>query len=344
MGGLFFYEVYSQRANNGAVSYVYVTWPIWLLVFACMAVPFIYNFRAYDYQKVQEDIREWRAFVEEIDDMGVQSWNYWYTKNCQDKFEGPSVSWGVRLSLVLRGSFLLVVPLIVLYQYWPTLFPWTDPCHRGGWKANIFFILLLVALVVAALQFVPCAAVIRRNICGNPTDDRRWQLRLFHCCHIPLLCCSEGSFVGLGIAVGLVVLSATTGTSFGFNPHMMPSWTAIIIYFGAWLTNTAFYSGRHNQKVVRRMYSSFDNILGTAMLFVLWMCSLFSALLAPLQMHLLFNEGIQQTLEMRRREGDILEEPEPEPEPESRVDVSRPASPSLPRLVMEPEPEPQAGR
>ena len=75
---------------------------------------------------------------------------------------------------------------------------------------------------------------------------------------------------------------------------------------------------------VRRAYCSFDNFLGTTMLFVLWMCSLLSALLAPLQTHLLFNEGILHTLEVRRQEIEILRsrgrelELEPAPEPARR--------------------------
>ena len=137
---------------------------------------------------------------------------------------------------------------------------------------------------------------------------------------------------------------------------------------GAWLTNTTFYCGCHNQKLVRRVYSSFDNILGAAMLFFLWLGSLVSALLAPLQTHLLFNEGIQHTLELRRREVDILDEPTPPPPPRAshpraggngrpaqpQVDVSRPASrttspgrqlnvtrPASPQRMTEPEPEPE---
>jgi hypothetical protein len=254
----------------------------------------LYNFKAFDYNSVQSDVAEWKRFIEEVDDLSDSSWTKWYTKNCDEKFAGPCVTRAVRYTLVLRGSFLLIVPVAVVTEF--------AASHKYGQLFSIrslpFTILFIVICIMALTALIPEIPKLKRRYFGsrlreNTCANSRWCA----CMRLPLNVINNGSFVVIGCLVALGILSATSNTRYGQNVHMLPNWLVIVAYSTCWATNTAFYLGYHHHPLVRRMYSVFDICIGCTLLFILWILSLLSPVLSPLQTMLLFNEGVMNSLD-----------------------------------------------
>eukprot|EP01051_Picozoa_sp_SAG22_P014312 SAG22_NODE_1716_length_3746_cov_1.332602_3_plen_128_part_00 len=111
---------------------------------------FIFNFNAFDFQAVQKDLHAWAEFVEETDDMSPNSWNRWYTENYDAKLAGPAVTPSVRLSLTLRGSLLLLLPLVVSAQMLR---------HRFSGKVYdglLYVVIMLATVILMSCALVPC--------------------------------------------------------------------------------------------------------------------------------------------------------------------------------------------
>jgi hypothetical protein len=210
LAGLIIYEIYSHNAS-ASVTYLYITWPIWLVVVAAVGSPFVYNFKAFDYDEVQRDIEEWRAFTAETDDMSPSSWNRWYAE-CSAKYTGPAVTRSVRLSLMLRGSLLLAVPVVVSVQYGQTAWD-----LQGVRLATVlaFVVITTIALFATSLQLVP---TLRHGRCGCPGWVR-----------LP--------FVLISCGILLIVLSFASTQIFNEDVHLMSNSSIVVLYLGAWVIN-----------------------------------------------------------------------------------------------------------
>jgi hypothetical protein len=113
-------------------------------------------------------------------------------------------------------------------------------------------------------------------------------------------------------------------------------------------TNCAYYMGADRYRLVRLLYCKFDICIGSLILLVLFLISLFSAVVSPIQTTLLFNEGVVRRIDIARVAmtpsraslatpvGASTAQPQPQPnQPPRAVPISEPEEPS----PEEPSPE-----
>eukprot|EP01052_Picozoa_sp_SAG31_P042318 SAG31_NODE_6684_length_1925_cov_1.533406_3_plen_204_part_01 len=173
--------------------------------------------------------------------------------------------------MVFRCSFYLVIPTFILLYHGNTIY------------ADYKWVVLVatVAIAVAIFPHVPVVARARRRF--HPMRERQlYFLVLFG-----------------GFALALWAYSKTRKKT--VNPHLASSWTIIIAYLCTWATSCLYYLGFASSRIVRKIYCAFDTCAGSLILFVLFVISLLSTVLSPLQTTLLFQQdGVLHRLEIAR--------------------------------------------
>jgi callose synthase len=292
LAGLIAYSYYSEAST---LSLANIILPLLLFVGTVILVPFVFNFRQFDQEEIHADWTEWLQFMNEHDS-SPGSWQDWYSSQCAS-YQSPAMTRGFALTMVMRSSLLLLVPFFVILKYSKVIL---DPKRDGMF---VIVIVLLIGLSFASLDSrmhlrheSRLMAIRRRGyrrVCASP-------------CRCIGRCVTEQSFGLVLCGVTLGILSFGTNRLYGSEHHLLIDWTVLLAYTGAWLVNLFFYAGFHCNPWVRKAYYVLDFAVGTMILFILWLVSLFS-FVGQMHAQLLFNSVVVRGLSRveARRTADI---------------------------------------
>ena len=85
-------------------AYGLTTMWCWMFAATCLWAPFIYNFEGLEYNKIRDDFIQWWEWMSGGWYNQSHGWQQWHNDQAQ-------VYDGANILLVVRGSFLLLIPL-----------------------------------------------------------------------------------------------------------------------------------------------------------------------------------------------------------------------------------------
>jgi callose synthase len=95
--------------------YLSVTWPTWLFALDMLFAPLLFNFQAFDHNKIVMDLQSWHNFMNMRSDDPNQSWRAYFVEE-SDLFANAD-AWQ-RLNLILRNIvWLILAALICLNKF-----------------------------------------------------------------------------------------------------------------------------------------------------------------------------------------------------------------------------------